>query len=86
LLKLGIGKITPAQAAAARASLSSDPEAARLYAEGLEKLRVWGAREIRPAQGQDWRKRFPSTGKRETRQALRRHSLRLPRRTCGWEI
>jgi len=38
--KLGVGEMTPADAALARASLPSNPEAVRLYAEGLAKLRV----------------------------------------------
>lgn len=38
--KLGIGEVTPGDAALARASLPSNPEAVRLYSEGLEKLRV----------------------------------------------
>lgn len=38
--KLGAGEITPVEAAGVRASLPSNPEAQRLYAEGLAKLRV----------------------------------------------
>lgn len=38
--KLGIGEITPGEAAVVRASFPSNPEAVRLYAEGLAKLRV----------------------------------------------
>jgi serine/threonine protein kinase/tetratricopeptide (TPR) repeat protein len=38
--KLGVGGITAAEAAVVRASLPSNPEAARLYSEGLEKLRI----------------------------------------------
>jgi len=38
--KLGVGEVTPSEAALVRASLPSNPEAQRLYAEGLAKLRV----------------------------------------------
>lgn len=38
--KLGIGEVTPNEAAFVRASLPSNPEAVRLYSEGLAKLRV----------------------------------------------
>jgi len=38
--KLGVGEISTAEAAAVRASLPAAPEAARLYSEGLAKLRV----------------------------------------------
>jgi serine/threonine protein kinase/tetratricopeptide (TPR) repeat protein len=38
--KLGIGKVTSSEAALVRASLPSNPEAVRLYSEGLAKLRV----------------------------------------------
>ncbi len=41
--KLGVGEITPGEAAVARASLPSNPEAVRLYSEGLAKLRVMDA-------------------------------------------
>ena len=41
--KLGVGSVTTADAGAVRASLSSHPEAARLYSEGLAKLRVFDA-------------------------------------------
>jgi eukaryotic-like serine/threonine-protein kinase len=47
--KLGAGSITTADAGAVRASLPSNPEAARLYSEGLAKLRVFdalGARDL----------------------------------------
>jgi tetratricopeptide (TPR) repeat protein/tRNA A-37 threonylcarbamoyl transferase component Bud32 len=47
--KLGVGEITPSDAALVRASLPSNPEAVRLYSEGLAKLRVVdavGARDI----------------------------------------
>ena len=37
--KLGVPSVTPTEAAAARASLPSDPQASRLYAQGLENLR-----------------------------------------------
>jgi len=37
--KLGVGEVTPEQATIARASALSNPEAARLYAEGLAELR-----------------------------------------------
>jgi eukaryotic-like serine/threonine-protein kinase len=39
--KLGIGALSDAESAAVRASLPSNPEAARLYSEGLQKLRVF---------------------------------------------
>lgn len=38
--KLGIGEVTPGEAALVRASLPSNPEAVRLYSEGLTKLRM----------------------------------------------
>ena len=38
--KLGVGEITPGEAAVIRASLPSNAEAVRLYSEGLAKLRV----------------------------------------------
>jgi len=41
--KLGVGEITAADAAVVRAALPSDPEATRLYAEGLTKLRLFDA-------------------------------------------
>lgn len=41
--KLGAKDLTPAEAEAVKASLPSDPDAARLYAEGLAKLRVFDA-------------------------------------------
>ena len=47
--KLGAGSVTTADAGAVRASLPSNPEAARLYSEGLAKLRVFdalGARDL----------------------------------------
>jgi tetratricopeptide (TPR) repeat protein len=39
--KLGVGEVSPAQAAAAKAMFPSDPAAARLYSEGLMKLRAF---------------------------------------------
>jgi serine/threonine protein kinase/Tfp pilus assembly protein PilF len=47
--KLDAGSVSTADARAVRASLPSDPEAARLYSEGLAKLRVFdspGARDL----------------------------------------
>jgi serine/threonine protein kinase/tetratricopeptide (TPR) repeat protein len=41
--KLGAGSVTTADAGSVRASLPSNPEAARLYSEGLAKLRVLDA-------------------------------------------
>jgi eukaryotic-like serine/threonine-protein kinase len=38
--KLGLGEITSGEAAVVRASLPSNPEAVRLYSEGLAKLRI----------------------------------------------
>jgi eukaryotic-like serine/threonine-protein kinase len=38
--KLGVGEITPSEAALVRASLPSNPAAVRYYSEGLAKLRV----------------------------------------------
>jgi len=38
--KLGVGEITPGEAAVIKASLPSGPEAVRLYAQGLARLRV----------------------------------------------
>jgi tetratricopeptide (TPR) repeat protein/tRNA A-37 threonylcarbamoyl transferase component Bud32 len=45
--KLGVGEITPKEAALAKASLPSTPEGVRLYSEGLEKLRVFDAKTAR---------------------------------------
>jgi eukaryotic-like serine/threonine-protein kinase len=42
--KLDIGPLSQAQSTAVKASLPSNPEAARLYSEGLQKLRVFDAR------------------------------------------
>lgn len=39
--KLGAGEVSNAEAAAVKASLPSSPEAARFYAEGLSKMRVF---------------------------------------------
>ena len=47
--KLGAGPVTQAQAASIRAAVPSNPEAARLYSEGLAKLRIFdalGARDL----------------------------------------
>jgi tetratricopeptide (TPR) repeat protein/TolB-like protein len=44
---LGIGQVSPSQASVVRASLPSDPRAAKLYSEGLAKLRAFEAREAR---------------------------------------
>jgi len=41
--KLGVGDVSPTEMAEVRASLPSNPEAARLYSEGLRKLRVYDA-------------------------------------------
>jgi TolB-like protein len=41
--KLGVEELSPAAAGGARASLPSSPEGARLYAEGLARLRVFDA-------------------------------------------
>ena len=60
--KLGAGAVTANEAAAVKASLPSNPQAARLYAEGLAKLRTWefsesvewfGLRRESPAGGQE---------------------------------
>ena len=42
--KLDIGPLSQAQSTVVKASLPSNPEAARLYAEGLQRLRVFDAR------------------------------------------
>jgi TolB-like protein/Tfp pilus assembly protein PilF len=47
--KLGIGNISDAEAGSVRAAISTSPEASRLYAQGLEKLRLFdapGARDL----------------------------------------
>jgi|HubBroStandDraft_6_1064221.scaffolds.fasta_scaffold00022_92 DNA-binding winged helix-turn-helix (wHTH) protein/tetratricopeptide (TPR) repeat protein len=41
--KLGLGAVSMAEAVSVKASLPANPEAARLYAEGLAKLRVFDA-------------------------------------------
>jgi eukaryotic-like serine/threonine-protein kinase len=46
--KLGLGPPAPQAAAAAEAAFPTRPEAARLYAEGLEKLRQYDALGARP--------------------------------------
>jgi eukaryotic-like serine/threonine-protein kinase len=45
--KLGVGALSGAQSAMVRASLPSNPEAARLYSLGLQKLRLLDARAAR---------------------------------------
>ena len=45
--KLGIGALSEAQSARVRAALPSNPEAARLYSEGLQKLRLFDAQTAR---------------------------------------
>ena len=45
--KLGVGEITPGEAALVRASLPTNQEAQRLYSEGLAKLRVVDIRAAR---------------------------------------
>jgi serine/threonine protein kinase/tetratricopeptide (TPR) repeat protein len=45
--RLEVGEVTVADASAARASAPSNPEAARLYAEGLTKLRSFDAKGAR---------------------------------------
>ncbi len=41
--KLGVGALSEAQTALVRSSLPSNPEAARLYSQGLQKLRLFDA-------------------------------------------
>jgi eukaryotic-like serine/threonine-protein kinase len=43
--RLGIGEVAPVDAAEVQASYPADPEAARLYAQGLSKLRVYDSRD-----------------------------------------
>lgn len=45
--KLGIGNISDAEAGSVRAAISTNPEASRLYAQGLEKLRLFDAQGAR---------------------------------------
>ena len=45
--KLGIGALSDAQSAEVRASLPSNPEAARLYSQGLQRLRLFDAQSAR---------------------------------------
>lgn len=45
--KLGVGALSDAQSAMVRASLPASPDAARLYSEGLQKLRLFDARSAR---------------------------------------
>jgi tetratricopeptide (TPR) repeat protein/tRNA A-37 threonylcarbamoyl transferase component Bud32 len=45
--KLGVGEVPAGEAQVVKASLPSSPEAARLYAEGLAKLRLFDARAAR---------------------------------------
>ncbi len=45
--RLGLGEISSQQEAAVKAALSAGPEAARLYSEGLDKLRAYDARGAR---------------------------------------
>jgi serine/threonine protein kinase/Tfp pilus assembly protein PilF len=47
--KLGVGELAAADAAEAQASYPTAPEAARLYAEGLSKLRLLNSRDARVA-------------------------------------
>jgi serine/threonine protein kinase/tetratricopeptide (TPR) repeat protein len=47
--KMGVGAVTDAEATAVRAAVPSNPDAARLYAEGLAKLRTYdvlGAKDL----------------------------------------
>ncbi len=46
-LRLGLKEISSQQEAAVKATLSASPEAARLYSEGLDKLRAYDARGAR---------------------------------------
>ena len=41
--KLGVSALSDAESASVRAALPSVPEAARLYSEGLKKLRLFDA-------------------------------------------
>jgi tetratricopeptide (TPR) repeat protein/tRNA A-37 threonylcarbamoyl transferase component Bud32 len=45
--KLGVGEVTPSEAALVKASLPSNPVAVRLYSQGLAKLRVLDAQVAR---------------------------------------
>jgi eukaryotic-like serine/threonine-protein kinase len=45
--KLGVELVSPVETVGVRASLPSDRDAARLYSEGLARLRVWNALEAR---------------------------------------
>ena len=45
--KLGVEAVSPVEAVSVHASLPSNHDAARLYSEGLARLRVWDAREAR---------------------------------------
>lgn len=45
--KLGVGEVTASEASDVKASLPANPEAARFYAEGLAKLRVFETLEAR---------------------------------------
>jgi len=45
--KLGVEAVSPVEAVSIRASLPSNRDAARLYSEGLARLRVWDALEAR---------------------------------------
>jgi len=45
--KLGVGALSEEQSATVRASLPSNPEAARLYSQGLQKLRLFDAQSAR---------------------------------------
>jgi len=45
--KLGVEGVSPVEAVSVRASLPSNRDAARLYAEGLARLRVWDAQQAR---------------------------------------
>jgi tetratricopeptide (TPR) repeat protein len=47
--RLGIGELAPVDAAGVQASYPTSPEAARLYAEGLSKLRLLNSRDARAA-------------------------------------
>ncbi len=47
--RLGIGELAPVDTAGVQASYPTSPEAARLYAEGLSKLRLLNSRDARAA-------------------------------------
>ncbi len=75
--RLGAGPVAPSQAESARTALPGDPEAARLYAQGLERLRLLDARGAREL--------LDRAAAREPRHALTHAALAAAWTSLGYE-